>query len=62
MSNGDVIQRTFPNVEIKYYHNLSGIQTVDVKFADVSLNGTYATHTFSRDWWNSEYQKKKDSL
>lgn len=54
MSNGDVIQRDFPNAEVKYYHNLSGIQTVDVKFADTFLNGTYATHTFSRDWWDSE--------
>lgn len=55
MSNGEVIQKTFFDAEIKYYHNLSGIQTVDVKFADTSLNGAYATHTFSRDWWDSEY-------
>lgn len=56
MSNGDIIQKVFPDAEVKYYRNLSGIQTVDVKFMDESFNGIYATHTFSRDWWNSEYR------
>ena len=28
MSNGEVIQKTFFDAEIKYYHNLSGIQNI----------------------------------
>lgn len=58
MTNGDVIKGVFPNVEVKYYRNLSGMQTVDVKFADKSFDGHFAVHTFSREWWDAKYQKE----
>lgn len=60
ITNGDVIKAVFPNIKVKYYCNLSGMQTVDVKFADKSFNGHYSVHTFSRDWWGSKYLKFVD--
>jgi hypothetical protein len=59
MSNGDFIKEAFPDVELKFHKDLNGIRTVQVRFNDDSLRGAYATHIFSRDWWDAEYQKKK---
>ena len=59
MSNGDKIMLIFPNAEIKFYQNLSGVKTVDVDFHDNTFGAAYSKHTFSRKWWDAEYNREK---
>ena len=58
MTNGEIMQSTFPNIKVEYRMNLSGMRSVDVIFSDDSYCGyVYSNHTFSREWWDSEYKK-----
>ena len=55
MTNGDVIKKFFNVTDVKFYSNLSGWKSVEVKFEDDNfLGGIYATHTFAREWWDAE--------
>ena len=57
MTNGYKIKSQFPQAEIRFYSNLSGMKTVDVDFKDATFGGAYSKHTFSRDWWDSEIRE-----
>ena len=54
-TNGDAIITMFPNCDIRFFTNLSGMKTVIVTINDNTYDGIYATHTFSRDWWDSPF-------
>lgn len=55
-SNGDIISTMFPNAEIRYYKNLSGMRSVDI----VLYKGCYGTITLDRDWWDAPFKGGKD--
>ena len=55
-SNGDVIASIFPDAEIRYYKNLSGMKSVDVTL----YKGVYGTMTLDRDWWDAPYKAESE--
>ena len=60
VTNGDMIKALFPYIEPKFYTNLSGIHTVDIKLNDKVYGDVYNTHTFSTDWWNAPYNAESE--
>ncbi len=59
-TNGDIIKALFPYIEPKFYTNLSGMHTVDIKLNDKVYGDVYNTHTFSADWWNAPYKAESE--
>lgn len=60
VTNGDMIKALFPYIEPKFYTNLSGMYTVDIKLNDKVYGDVYNTPTFSVDWWNAPYEEGKE--
>ena len=58
MTNGEVLKMLFPDIEPTFIRNLSGMQTVEVKFND-NYKGLFgsAVHRFSREWWEEENEE-----
>lgn len=59
-SNGSVITAFFPDAKVQFFTAGNGKAIVEVDFCDDSLGREYRKHVFTREWWDSACNHKRE--
>ena len=56
MTNGEMLMKVWPHIEVKFVKKFSGLSRVDVTFDHKYSRYGYDVASFSEEWWNREYE------